>query len=228
MSIKKRILSLVMATALALPCAASAVSAEGIDEKSIVSADINKVFSVITGTKYEDALKKLPSTVTLKLKDASTAVSETLHTAKFEKSDWTLFDPSAVTFADGKIKINKQSTKVKALTGGEYENFILEVTLRGTAASPDNNFGVILRASNVTDANADSYQGYYVGIGRYGSKNALTVGYGSNAWKLIKTVDMDYKPNTDYKLKVLMYENTLAVWVDGKLFPEAPRSRLDG
>ncbi len=224
-----RFTSFILTAAIAIPCFSgnAGIYAEEIDENSIISVNAGGPYNVIYSTSYEDALKELPSTVTLKLQDGKTSKPEALHTAKFEKSDWTLFDPGAITFADGKIKINKQSAKVKALTGGEYDNFVVEAVLRGTASAPDNNFGLMLRATNVTDKNADSYQGYYVGIGKYGSSYALTVGYGNNAWKLIKNVPIDYKPNTDYKLKVLMYENTLAVWLDGKLLYKSELDLFD-
>ena len=219
MRLQARIASLMLSAAFLLPCFAGAgiVCAEEIDEKSILSSSAGATITVAQGTAYADVLKLLPSTASVTLTDSTAADGAIMHVAKFEKSDWTLFDPSAVTFADGKINVNKQSGKVKALTGGEYTDFVVEATLRGTANEPDNNFGIMLRAKNVTDTNADSYQGYYVGIGKYGSAYALTVGYGNNAWKLVKNVNIDYKPNTDYKLKVLMYGNTLAAWLDGKL-----------
>lgn len=229
MSPKTRITSFMLSAALAFSCFAGVckVCAEDIDEKSIVSADAGTAISVTAGTSYADVLKKLPETVSVTLADTAGTESKMLHAAKFEKSDWTLFDPSAVTFSDGKLQITKQSGKVKALTGGEYTDFVVEATLRGTASAPDNNFGIMLRAKNVTDANADSYQGYYVGIGKYGSTHALTVGYGNNAWKLVNNVPFDYKPNTDHKLKVLMYGNTLAAWLDGKLLYQAEFTLFD-
>ena len=227
MKITFRILSFTLLAALMLPYLAPAARAAEVDESSIISVDAGGPYTVIYTTSYEDALKELPSTVTVNLAGENTAECEKLHTAKLEKSDWTLLDPSAVTFADGKIKINKVSNKVKALTGGEYENFVVETTLRGTANAPDNNFGIMLRAANVTDANADSYHGYYVGIGKYGSSYALTVGYALNSWHAIKNVPIDYKPNVDYKLKVLMYENMLAVWLDGKLLYKNEHTLFD-
>ena len=143
--------------------------------------------------------------------------SEVLHKAKFEASDWTLYGGEVVTFNNEKISIKSASERIKALTGDVYEDMVIETVLRGTSNNIDNNFGVMLRATGVTDANADSYKGYYVGIGKNGGKSALVIGYGNNSWNFIDQVEFDYKPNTDYSLKIVMIGKTLAVWLDGEL-----------
>ncbi len=116
---------------------------------------------------------------------------------------------------------------MKALSGGEYDDFVVEATLKGTAQNITNNYGIMLRATDVTDKGADLYNGYYVGIGKLANNFCVVIGYGNGKWNSVKSVPFDYKPYTDYKLKVMMYGNTLAVWLDGKLMYQNEFSLFD-
>ena len=70
------------------------------------------------------------------------------------------------------------------------------------------------------------YKGYYVGIGKNGGKSALVIGYGNNGWNCIDQVNFNYRPNTDYTLKIMMVGKTLAVWLDGKLMYKKDKNGL--
>ncbi len=222
MKMTKKALSLLLCLILSLSAfpvlsPGTRISAEEIAEGEILSAEADPGPIVTPGTSYEAVLSRLPATARVTLASGGAPAAETFHTAAFTPGAWTLFDGEAISFSGGALTVEKESTKVKALTGEEYGDFVLEATLRGTSAAINNNFGVMLRASDVTAAGADSYRGYYVGIGRYGSSSALTVGYADGAWHLIKAVPTDYRTGQDYALKVLLCGETLAVWLDGKL-----------
>ena len=103
--------------------------------------------------------------------------------------------------------------------GDEYANYVIKAVLRGTAETPDNNFGIIFRAANVTPNGPDSYDGMYVGIGD--PSGQICVGKASNnAWHSISNVDFDYVPNQDYTLEVIVYNEVFAVLLDGNLMYE--------
>ncbi len=204
-------------SAALITLSAPGVFAADIDEDRIIGIEEIPQGDVIIGSSLEEAANTLPKNVNVMLSKKTEQNSQVLHKAKFETSDWTLYGGEVVGFDGEKISVKAVAENIKALTGGNYEDFVIETVLRGTSSNIDNNFGVMFRASNITDANADSYKGYYVGIGKNGGKSALVIGYGNNSWNFIDQIDFDYKPNTDYSLKILMVGKTLAVWLDGKL-----------
>lgn len=219
---KKRILAL-MLSVISIMCAVSAifltqnVFADGIDEDKILGYEKIPSVDVVVGSSASKALSLLPKSAVLKIEKDSYGESEILHSAKFEESDWTLFNKDSITIDGSKLAIDKASSNVKALTGGEYDDFVLETTIKGTSSGINNNFGVMLRAEDVTEESADSYNGYYVGIGKNDGAFALVVGYADGRWHLIKQIDFDYQTGKDYALKVLMAGDNLAVWLDGEL-----------
>lgn len=191
--------------------------AAGIDEDRIIGTEEIAQGDVVIGSSLEEAAGSLPKKVNVMLSKTAVQNAQVLHKAKFEASDWTLYGGEVVDLDGEKLSVKATSEKIKALTGGEYDDFVIETVLRGTSANIDNNFGVMFRAGNVTDANTDSYKGYYVGIGKNGGQSALVIGYGNNSWNFIDQVNFDYQPNTDYALKIMMVGKTLAVWLDGEL-----------
>ena len=135
---------------------ASSVFADEIDEDRIIGTEAISQGDVVIGSTLEDAANSLPKSIKVKLSKNGVQASEVLHKAKFEASDWTLYGGEVVTFNNEKISIKSASEKIKALTGDVYEDMVIETVLRGTSNNIDNNFGVMLRATGVTDANADS------------------------------------------------------------------------
>ncbi|MBQ8214660.1 MAG: glycoside hydrolase family 127 protein [Clostridia bacterium] len=218
---KKRIVAAALSIATVLSSSTILLDAIGshaeVKEEDIIGVESVPYVCVTPGTTLEQVEDLLPEKVILKVAKADSAQGTVLHTAKFEESDWTLFDKNAISFTDGKLVIGKSSAKVKAVTGGEYDDFVLETTIKGTADAPSNNFGVMLRATDVSESGSDSYNGYYVGIGKNNSKMALVIGYANGKWQMIDDLAIDYQPNKDYKLKVLMVGDTMAVWLDGEL-----------
>ena len=150
---KRRLLAflLLLATLLSA-CSALTVMADGINEADIVSVSGIQPLDVAVGTPFAEVADMLPRQVTLQMKTRGVGASEELHNAKMEESDWTLYNKSAVTVSGGKVSFHKSAPNVKAVSGGEYTDFVLETTLRGTANDPDNNFGVMLRATDITES----------------------------------------------------------------------------
>ena len=209
------IVSLLVVTAIILGSAG--VFAQGIDADTIVATDFIQSTDVVVGTPVESAAALLPSKVGVTVKKDGVLNSEILHTAVFEKSQWMVHGGSAAVFENGKLSVKQQSDIFRAVTGGTYEDFVIETTLKGTSTSIDNNFGVMFRASNITDKGPDSYQGYYVGIGKNGGSSALVIGYANNGWNFIDQKNINYEANRDYALKIVMYGKILAVFLDGEL-----------
>lgn len=219
---KKKIMALILCFATIIPGIAGIftaidVFAANIDESKIIGVENIYTEDVIVGTSFKNVTDSLPSKVTLHISKDENKQSENLHSAKFEEGSWELFDAGAISIENGKLTVNKNSTKVKALTGDEYEDFVLEATIKGISSTPDNNFGVMLRAEDVTESGPDSYNGYYVGIGKNDGKYALVVGYANGSWHLLDQINFDYQANHDYDLKVVMYGNIMAIFLDGEL-----------
>ncbi len=215
---KNRLIAIILFAATILTVLPGmALFADTVDESRIVSFTGIRDVDVMVGTSFADAAGMLPDNVTLQMALDGVGAGALLHEANMEESDWVLYNADAITVGDGKIAIDKSVANVKAVTGDEYDNFVLEATLRGTANAPTNNFGIMLRANDITDATADSYNGYYVGIGKNDGKYCLVIGYADGKWHLIDEAVFDYKPNTDYDLKIMMNGATLAVWLDGEL-----------
>ncbi len=179
------------------------------------------------GSTLQDVIALLPTELSVMVPAEGAGESEELFTEKFEtlesfNANWTLCDADKVTqIGDGKFASIAASTRLKAFISEpewakadteEYANYAIKMVVRGTEEVPSNNFGIIFRASDVTESGADSYEGMYVGIGD--SNGQLCVGYAHNNWNSVTTVDFDYQPNVDYKLEVLVYNESFIVKLD--------------
>ncbi|MGM9637477.1 MAG: hypothetical protein ACI3YK_05780 [Eubacteriales bacterium] len=186
-------------------------------------------FKVDYGTSKEDVIAQLPSELTVYVPTSAPTESTTLFSENFSSAEsfaenWTLCDPDNVTeIGGGKFATTAGSTNIKAyITDAEwtnagtevYANYAIKAVVRGTADTPSNNFGIIFRASEVTGDGPDSYNGLYVGIGD--SDGSLCVGSAQNNWTSIANIDIDYAPNTDYTLEVLVFQNAFIVKVNGE------------
>lgn len=184
--------------------------------------------AVKVGTSFDEVVAGLPSELEVVVPGEATGESKVLHTADFSSADalgdaWTLCDNDGVISLDGKFATTAASDKVKAYItdpdwaladSEDYANYVVKAVLRGTADAPDNNFGIIFRAANVTPNGPDSYDGMYVGIGDPAGQ--ICVGKASgNAWHHITNIDFDYVPNQDYTLEVIVYNETFVVLLDG-------------
>lgn len=189
--------------------------------------------AVKVGTSFDEVVAGLPTELEVTIPGEATGESKELFNANFSSADafgeaWTLCDNDGVVSVDGKFATTAASDKVKAYItdpdwaladSEDYANYVVKAVLRGTADAPDNNFGIIFRAANVTPNGPDSYDGMYVGIGDPAGQ--ICIGKASNnAWHSISTVDFDYVPNQDYTLEVIVYNEIFAVLLDGNLMYE--------
>lgn len=180
------------------------------------------------GATFDEIVAKLPTEVTVTIPGAASGEAESLFTESFDSADsvaanWTLSDKDGVAKVEGgKYATTAESDKVKAhvtdpewakLDTEEYANYVITAKLTGTAENPSNNFGIMFRATGITDSGPDSYTGMYVGIGD--SVGQLVIGKAQNNWQSISTVDFDYQPNVEYTLTVVVYNDKFAVLLDG-------------
>lgn len=186
-------------------------------EKTVLNVDV--------GATFDEIVAKLPTEVTVTVPGTASGEVQTLFTDTFDSgaADWTMCDKDGVASVDGgKYATTAVSDKVKAyvtdpewakLDTEEYANYVITAKLTGTAENPDNNFGIIFRATGVTDSGPDSYTGMYVGIGD--AAGQLVIGKAQNNWQSISTVDFDYQPNVEYTLTVVVYNDSFVVLLDG-------------
>lgn len=135
------------------------------------------------------------------------------------KNKWTIYDPNhVINFQPGKMSVGV-SDNVKAMTGmQEWTDYAVVADVIGTG-NPDRDFGIILRATDVTDG-SDGYNGYYVGINAVAG--GLNIGYADGGWNGIATPGgVAYEENKVYQLKTIIAGERLAVYVDGvKLYDQ--------
>lgn len=177
------------------------------------------------GSTWEDALAALPQTVDVVVEyDEPELPSETLFQDDFasaatSEANWSSeYDPqNVVNFTDGKVSVGK-STNLKLVTGDEgWSDFVVEAVISGEAAEPTNNFGIMFRCTGITPEKADSYNGYYAGIGYSTTTkgNALVVGYANGSWNHITSLPITYQAKQKYNLKVVAYQDIITVFLDG-------------
>lgn len=133
----------------------------------------------------------------------------------------------------GKARIDfGRGTQVKAMLTGastdpsKWTDYVAEAKLSVDLVN-NNNCGMILRGTNVGDG-ADAYNGYFIGIGylnvnkidgkdeRYQGPG-LMIGYADGGWHDIDPLRADIKPGQIYTLKVVVYGEHIAVYLDDRL-----------
>lgn len=132
--------------------------------------------------------------------------------------NWTEYDPDNVIHIEpGKIVLgNSSSTKI--VTGEEsWADYTVEATVKAPQNN-GNNYGIMFRATNITEENGNKYSGYYAGIGVNNGGLNITLGYLDGDWHFLKDVPFpDYQAGQAYTLKVVVNGNRIGVFVDGKL-----------
>ena len=109
-----------------------------------------------------------------------------------------LGEGEVVTYEGGKMNVGS-SENIKVVAGEEsWTDYTVEATFTCGDSSNDKNCGLMFRTKGATGNNADSYQGYYVGLGAFGWNRGIVVGYGNNSWNFLETIPYDYTPNTPY------------------------------
>ncbi len=165
-----------------------------------------------------------------------TAVYNGFNSLNYMEQDWKLYDPngkvSLRASADGsKTEIRfEKDPDVKAVLNladaDKWVDFVAEAELSVDLAN-NNNCGLILRGTNIGEG-PDNYQGYFVGIGRLDVKNlpetgeayngpGVMIGYADGAWHDLKPIRADIQPGETYRLKVVVYGNQFAVYLNDEL-----------
>ena len=195
--------------------------------------EIKKVDDLVVavGTSEQDVIAKLPTELEVLMKGSSSAASEKLFTETFDSADtfaqsWTVVgnaNNDVMAIENGSMAVKKACNYFRAYLNDlewmnneseEFANYAIKTVIKGTAESPSNNFGIIFRASDISETGPDGYYGMYVGIGD--SDGKLCVGYAMNNWNLVEYVDFDYVPNQDYTLEVLVNNDKFVVLLDGE------------
>lgn len=134
-----------------------------------------------------------------------------------DPAPWTVLgDTGAVSFDGGKMVVGN-SKNIKVVAGEEsWTDYTVEATFTCGDSSNDKNCGLMFRTKGATGNNADSYQGYYVGLGAFGWNRGIVVGYGDNSWNFMETIPYNYTADTPYTLKVVVVGNQFAVYVNGE------------
>ena len=181
-----------------------AVAAES--NMELYSVEQNYVVTVPHGTSLEEAVAALPKNVVATVLDPTPIdnVDEASYT--FDdgiESDWNVLSTS-ITGVDGKMQLAK-GTNVKTVVGIEtMTDYVVDfdITLDGEITS---NAGLIFRNTNATSTGSDSYNGYYVGIGKLGTSTGFTIGYADGKWHQITTFVHTIEVDTAYSLRVIVW-----------------------
>ena len=135
-----------------------------------------------------------------------------------DSAPWiVLGDTGAVTFEGKKMSVGK-SNNIKVVAGEEsWTDYTVEGTFTCGDAVYDQNCGLMFRTTNATGEKADSYNGYYVGLGVFGGVKGVVVGYGNNSWNWLKTIPFNYQAGVAYQLRVAVVDDAFAIYVDDAL-----------
>ncbi|MDR0670946.1 MAG: glycoside hydrolase family 127 protein, partial [Oscillospiraceae bacterium] len=151
------------------------------------------------------------------------------------RRDWAWISPNGTVSLAGddpaRIRFER-STNHKAylsVAGAAYwTDYVAEVRLSVDDIAR-NNSGLMLRATDLRDG-ADGYNGYFVGIGRYGPAAAGTshvvIGYADGGWHDLRQVARTIVPGQIYTLKVVAYGERFAVYLDDELVTTFEDSRF--
>lgn len=202
-------------------------------EGEIQAVDEVPGMQVSYGTSLEEVQNQLPKTVNVTLKDTTESEpTEVLWKDDFSNpqdstTKWKLYDPNGVVkFQEGKMTVGA-SKNLKVLAGEEqYTDFVAETEISGPE-NPINNFGIMFRCTDVTEHNADSYKGYYAGIGfnAAAKQNSISIGYADGFWHDVKTIPFPYEGGKTYQFKIVAYQNHMTVFVDDQMVYQATDDR---
>ena len=144
-------------------------------------------------------------------------------------ADWELLGntDSMTVGEDGSVTVSANQN-VKALTGDvSWTDYVIQADValsdvETTVMAQYHNGGIIFRSTEATGDNADSYKGYYFGIGNYEEEvggGYAVIGYGNYGWSELTRVRYDeaFELGQNYRLKVIVCGNKLAFYLDGEL-----------
>ncbi|MBC8546886.1 glycoside hydrolase family 127 protein, partial [Clostridiaceae bacterium NSJ-31] len=237
-TLKKWISLTLCAAMLCSPLTAMAEGPNGGSTPSLLRIKTVADVRVEHGSTLEQVQAALPATVNVVLKGENPTLpaeevlfEDDFSSAATSAEKWdTTYDPDkVVNFTDGKLSVGR-STNLKLLANVKTStDFVVEATVTGPA-DPTNNFGIMFRSSDVTDKNADSYNGYYVGVGYSGESksNGMCIGYADGSWHYINSPVFDYKAGQPYTIKVVAYQDTITAFLNGAKMYQFKDSKFSG
>jgi len=172
----------------------------------LYSVEQNYVATVPHGTSLEAAVAALPKNVSATVLDPTPIDKVDAVKYTFDdgiEDDWNVLSAS-ITGVDGKMQLAKGGN-VKTVVGDKaMTDYVVDfdITLDGEITS---NAGLIFRSTNATNAGADSYNGYYVGIGKVGNSTGFTIGYADGKWHQLSTFVHAIEVDTAYSLRVIVW-----------------------
>lgn len=152
------------------------------------------------------------------------------NTLNYMQQEWKEYDPDdKVTIQaspSGSEKLSEirfeKGSNVKAaleLEGSEnWVDYVVEANISVDKADT-NNAGIMFRATDIGEG-SDNFKGYFVGIGKAGEKNGILVGYADGSWHTIEEIHdsgIQIKPGENYTIKVVVYDNMFAVYLNNQL-----------
>lgn len=203
-------MSFCMMTSAMTPLSA-AVKSTG---EELVTVEQNFVAALPYGTDIETAKAALPSYAAGTVLDTTAFASVPAATYSFDSGidkAWNLLS-SSITASGGKMRFASASN-IKATVGREsLTDYAVEcdIALSKTVSS---NAGIIFRTTDATNAGADSYNGYYVGMGKVGSSTGFIIGYADGKWHQVATKAYAIAAETEYTLRILVYGSSFYVLV---------------
>ncbi len=206
---KKRFAAAVLSLVLLLSAATPVFAAE---QMPLLGVEQNYVATFPLGTSLAVAAEALPSRATATVQDTSAFGMVTPATYTFDSAvgdDWTLLSDQ-ITVSDGKLQFAKNSN-IKAVVGSEeMTDYIVECDIT-FAETPTSNAGLMFRTTDATNKGADSYNGYYVGIGETDGTFGVVIGYADGAWHQLALKERPVAANVRYTLRVLVYDSVFYV-----------------
>ena len=155
--------------------------------------------------------------------------------ANDDPAQWIEYDP------DNQVEIQAAShpnaTKLSEIQLGNSSRMKAALNLTGSANWTDyvveseitvadlsrNNGGIMFRVSDIGNG-PDDYRGYYVGIGKVGNTSGVMVGSANYGWNEISGIHnymdgetINIQTGQKYTLKVVVYGETFAAYLDDKL-----------
>lgn len=128
---------------------------------------------------------------------------------KFERNlvNWKIGD-GGFDARTGEI-VSSETDSGKIALNTQFDDFVFEGDLL-LQKSGGGNVGFIVRANDL-GSGADSYRGYYVGIGTDGK---LTLGAANYNWREISSRDVGFTDNRWYHIKVICAGDSISIYVD--------------
>lgn len=127
-------------------------------------------------------------------------------------SQWNIFGGNW-SVADGKYIVQANGGGKAIAQNTNFYDFTYETDITLGTIQPNNNAGVLFRISN-PGVGADSYKGYYAGLGKNGDVTGVVLGKSNGSWTFLDTKPMTIEAGKSYHMKVVAIGSSIKVYVD--------------